>query len=235
MNLILLYQEDFISDTCVRLTGRRAEHVLSVHRAECGKQLTVGLINNKIGTGLVTKRETNLVELEVQLESVAPAPIPVTLILALPRPKSLKKALHAAMTMGVKNIHIINSYKVDKSYWQTPVLQEKGLNEQISLALEQCKDTQLPNIFLHKRFKPFVEDELHEIVQGTRAMVAHPIASEKCPFEVKEPVTLVIGPEGGFTDYEIDLLEKNGTQAVSIGPHILRVEYAIPAILGKLF
>jgi len=235
MNLILLNDEDFISESCVRLSGRRAKHVVSVHRAEVGKTLTVGLVNDKVGAGTVTKLERDLVELEVALTEQPPQPIPVTLILALPRPKSLKKALHAAMTMGVKKIHIINSFRVDKSYWQTPVLSEDGLQEQITLALEQCKDTVAPEIHLHKRFKPFVEDKFAAIIENTHAMVAHPTACKGCPYNFQKPVTLVIGPEGGFIPYEVELLEKYGAQAVSIGPHILRVEYAIPAILGKLF
>jgi len=235
MNLILLNDEDFISESCVRFSGRRAKHVVSVHRAEVGKTLTVGLINGKVGSATVTKLDKELVELDVELKDDPPAPIPVTLVLALPRPKSLKKALHAAMTMGVKDIHIINSYRVDKSYWQTPVLKEDGLNKEIALALEQCKDTTLPKIHLHKRFKPFVEDEFPKIIKDTHAMVAHPTAAMRCPFNARGPITLVIGPEGGFIPYEVDLLVENGAQAVSIGPHILRVEYAIPAILGKLF
>lgn len=235
MNLILLNDDDFISENCVQLSGRRAKHVISVHRAEVGKTLIVGLINNKVGSATVTRLEKDLVVLDVELKDNPPEPIPVTLILALPRPKSLKKALHAAMTMGVKDIHIIKSYRVDKSYWQTPVLSEDGLNEQITLALEQCKDTVYPQIHLHKRFKPFVEDEFPEIIQDTHAMVAHPTAETPCPFNINKPTTLVIGPEGGFIPYEVDLLVENGAQAVSIGAHILRVEYAIPAILGKLF
>ena len=235
MNLILLKAEDFVTELSVVLTGRRAKHIVSVHRAQVGEQLTVGLANGKMGQGTVTVCEKGRVELDVEFTEQPPAPIPVTLVLALPRPKSLKKALHAAMTMGVKDIYIINSYRVDKSYWQTPVLTESGLEEQVMLALEQSKDTAFPKIHLHKRFKPFVEDEFADIISGTRAMVAHPVADTACPFNVQGPVTLVIGPEGGFIPYEVELLQKHGAEAVSIGSHILRVEYAIPAILGKLF
>jgi RsmE family RNA methyltransferase len=56
-----------------------------------------------------------------------------------------------------------------------------------------------------------------------------------CPHDVNCAVTLVIGPEGGFIPFEIELLEKNGFQAVTLGPRILRVENAIPALAGRLF
>lgn len=47
-------------------------------------------------------------------------------------------------------------------------------------------------------------------------------------------MVLFIGPEGGFTDYEIDLIESKGFKRVNIGERILRVETAIPFIIGKV-
>jgi len=222
MNLILLFEDDFTSDNTVLLVGRRAKHVFSVHRAVVGDELTVGLVNGKIGKGLVTELAEGCIKMTVSLTDEPPASIPVTLVLGLPRPKSLKKALHAAITMGVKDIYLINSYRVDKSYWQSPVLSDEGLQEQITLALEQSKDTVIPNIHL-------------KIAGDSRIIVAHPGSDTKCPFNIGNQVTLIVGPEGGFIPYEVELLKSNGVDAVNIGPHILRVEFAVPAILGKLF
>jgi RsmE family RNA methyltransferase len=53
--------------------------------------------------------------------------------------------------------------------------------------------------------------------------------------EEKQKIVLVIGPEGGFIPFEINLLEKQGCVTVSFGNRILRVEQAVPAILAKLF
>ena len=237
MNLVLLFQNDFINSSAVILTGRRAEHIISVHRAAPDKELVVGLFNGKIGRGVVTEIDpaSGKVRMEVSFSHMPPEKIPLRLILALPRPKTLKKALHAAVTMGVKEIHLINSYKVDKSYWQTPVLQEPQLSEQIHLALEQSKDTVPPEIFMHKRFKPFVEDVFPGLIQNTRALIAHPAAAEPCPYNIAEETVLIIGPEGGFTDYEVEMFIRHGASPVTIGPHILRVEFAVPAVIGRLF
>ncbi len=93
----------------------------------------------------------------------------------------------------------------------------------------------LPEVSLHKRFKPFVEEQLPEIVFGSQALVAHPAAGTRVPGGVDEKITLVIGPEGGFIPYEIEKLAAAGCTPVSLGPRILRVETAIPVLLSRLF
>ena len=77
----------------------------------------------------------------------------------------VKRIVQTIATMGVKELYFINSYKVEKSFWQSPWLTEGKLLENIVLGLEQAMDTQLPKIHLRKRFKPFVEDELPGIGQ----------------------------------------------------------------------
>jgi RsmE family RNA methyltransferase len=46
---------------------------------------------------------------------------------------------------------------------------------------------------------------------------------------------LVVGPEGGIIDYEIELLKAAGCQPIDLGPRILRTESVLPYVVGKLF
>ena len=235
MNLILLHKNDFTSKNVVCLTGRRLEHILLVHNAEIGKSLTVGLLNGNIGKGTITNISNNSIEMNVILDKNPPCPLPLTLILALPRPKTFKKAVHAAISMGVKKIYVIESWKVDKSYWQSPTIRKDKLEQQIILALEQGKDTILPEIIFKRRFKPFAEDDIPDIINDSYPILAHPSAEKQCPYNINKHITLAVGPEGGFTEYEINLLVKQGFNTFSIGKRILRVEFAVPAIISRLF
>jgi len=184
-------------------------------------------------TEIVEISETS-VQLKPLQEEAVPEKLPVTLIAALPRPKVLRRLIMDAVTMGVEKIILLHSYRVDKSYWQTPFLQQ--LDHYVELGLEQAGDTLAPEIALYKRFKPFVEDVLPGLIStDCPAFVAHPYAEQPMPFALQHPCSIVIGPEGGFIPYEIDLLIKNGCQAVSLGNRILRTETAIPYILGRLF
>jgi len=235
MNLVILFESDFVAADRVRLDGRRLRHVREVHRAQPGNTLRVGLLNGRLGAGEIANLSDTALEMVVRLDQSPPEPLPATLVLALPRPKSLKKILQAVTAMGVKRIVLLNTWRVEKSFWESPALQPAALEEQMILGLEQARDTVLPRLTLRHRFKPFVEDELPELIRNTRALLAHPSAAAPCPRALREPVTLAIGPEGGFIPYEVGKLEAAGFEAVSLGERRLRVEHAVPALLGRLF
>ncbi|PCM44524.1 16S rRNA (uracil(1498)-N(3))-methyltransferase [Marinobacter sp. ANT_B65] len=235
MNMALLFDDDFVATDRVVLRGRRLEHIRSVLGASSGDQLSVGRVNGQMGLGEVVSLTDSRAELIVVLNQQPPAPLPLTLMLAMPRPKMFRRILQTSATLGVKDIWLINSYKVEKSFWQTPWLSDENLRENMTLGLEQAKDTAMPRLHIRKLFKPFVEDELPALLQGKRALVAHPGTSTPCPTHVNSPTALCIGPEGGFTPYEVGKLEEAGCQSVHLGPRILRMETAVPVLVSRLF
>lgn len=232
MNLILLFDDDFLDESRVRLTGRRLAHVRSVHRAAAGDALVVGAAGGRIGTGTVTRIDDDALEMDVALDRDPPPPLPVTLVLALPRPKVLNRVIAGATSMGVKRIFLINAWRVEKSYWKSPRLSEENLLLQSVLGLEQARDTVLPVIETRRFFRSFVEEELPAVATGTRALIAHP-GGGAFP---REPgaVTLAIGPEGGFIAEEVASLERAGFATASLGERILRVETAVAVALARL-
>ncbi|WP_156498209.1 RsmE family RNA methyltransferase, partial [Oleiphilus sp. HI0043] len=56
-----------------------------------------------------------------------------------------------------------------------------------------------------------------------------------CPHHLEEACTLIIGPEGGFTEYEVNKLKEAGFEGVHLGERILRVETAVPVLISRLF
>lgn len=232
MNLILLFDDDFVGEDRIRLTDRRRDHVAAVHRAAVGDELVVGRAGGKIGKGVVTNTEP--LEMRVDLHDEPPPPLDVTLIVALPRPKVLNRVIAGVTSMGVKRVYLINAWRVEKSYWKSARLSEENLRMQSILGLEQARDTILPRIETRRLFRAFVEEELPALIAGTRALVAHPYASAECPRNISMKLTLAIGPEGGFLAKEIESLAQIGFEAVTLGPWILRVETSIPALLGRL-
>lgn len=235
MNLLLLEDGDFVTPDRAVLQGRRLQHLLSVQRVAVGDSLRAGRIDGLMGEGRILTLEADRAELDIQLHQHAPAKLPITLLLALPRPKMLKRVLQTISAMGVPRLILLNSYRVEKSFWQTPFLQPEAIREQLLLGLEQARDTVLPEVMIEKRFKPFVEDRLPALTLGSLGLIGHPGDYPPCPRNLAEQVSLAIGPEGGWIPYEIELLRKAGMQPVQLGERILRVENAVPALLARLF
>lgn len=235
MNIVLLEPGQMINNTVWQIDRpRQLQHLRQHLDLKVGERLKVGIRQGpRYVTEVLEMTEQRILVKPVQPEMV-PEKLPVHLILALPRPKVLRRIIMDAVTIGVERISLIHSYRVDKSYWQTPFLQQ--LDEYVTLGLEQAGDTIPPDIQLYKRFKPFVEDVLPAWITAERpAYVAHPYAAQQMPYAIQHGCSLVIGPEGGFIPYEVDLLKKNGCQAMSIGNRILRTETAVSNILGRLF
>ena len=235
MNLVLLEPRDFVSENRVRFSGRRLKHILEIHKANRGDELRVGVINGRIGLGLIEGIDDNSIEMSVRFLADPPPPLPVRVILALPRPKVLNRTIAAAVSMGIREIDIINAWRVEKAYWESPRLSEENLRQQSMAGLEQAGDTVLPIIRLQKLFTPFIRDELPQELEGKRALLAHPGGQNPAPRRATEPVVLAIGPEGGFIEREADTFRTIGFEHVNLGSRILRVETALAFLIGRLF
>lgn len=235
MNLALLFDTDFTAPGRALLTGRRRSHLETVLKASVGDRMAVGRVNGLIGSGEIVRLTEHEAELAVTLDGPPPRALPLTLVLAMPRPKMFRRVLQTATALGVKDLWLLNAYKVEKSFWQTPWLEPQALTENMVLGLEQAMDTVMPQIHIRQRFKPFVEDELPGLIGDRRALVAHPGTPVPCPTHLNAPTLLCIGPEGGFIPYEVEKLEQAGCQAVHLGQRILRVETAVPVLISRLF
>ena len=234
MNIVLLDPRQTESEIWSITSKRQLEHLKQHVDVKVGDTLKVGIREGKRYLTEVVEVTEQAIKLKAVKEEAVPVKLAVTLIVAMPRPKVLRRLIMDSVTLGVEKIILLHSYRVDKSYWQTPFLQQ--LDQYVTLGLEQAGDTIAPKIEIYKRFKPFVEDVLPDLITAEcPAYVAHPYADLKMPFAIDHPCTIVIGPEGGFIPYEVDLLIKNGCQAVSLGNRIIRTETVIPYVLGRLF
>ena len=234
MNLLLFSQHDRRDNDTIEVGGRRLQHLREIIGASEGDAIRVGEIDGGTGLGHLVSIDKQRAILRVNLDGNPPPKLPVTLVLALPRPKMLRRILRTAAETGIRDLHLVNSYRVEKSYWQTPVLTPETVRDYLLQGLEQARDTRLPTVSLHKGFKPFVEDELPGLVADRRALLAQPGDYPLAPSDSNVDTVLVIGPEGGFIHYEVEKLIRAGCSPVSLGNRILRVETAIPVLLGRM-
>ncbi|HTO09027.1 MAG TPA: 16S rRNA (uracil(1498)-N(3))-methyltransferase [Myxococcota bacterium] len=233
MNVLLFDAKDETAPGRVRVDGRRLRHAREILRAQPGDELVVGRLGGRLGRGRVAAIDAQALELEVTLDREPPPPHPAALALALPRPPSVRKVLQQGAALGVKRFLFFASARVEKSYWQSSALRPEALHEQLTLGLEQAVDTLVPTVEHERSFRRFAAETLPAFAAGVPVLAAHPGHAPAAPVPAGRCV-LVVGPEGGFLDGELEALVLAGAQRVGLGPRVLRVETAVVALLSKL-
>jgi RsmE family RNA methyltransferase len=236
MNLILIHPHEPDSAGRVRLAGERAEHIRSVLRATPGKTLKIGLLNGASGRGTVEEIDTKEVVLQCEFDGNVPPRPPVDLLLALPRPKVMKRLWAQLAALGVGRIILTNAEKVERCYFDSHVLEPDFYTARLIEGLQQAGDTLLPEVQIVKQLKPFLENETFPTIG--KKLIADPsgaLTVFQC-LENREPQRscLAIGPEGGWTPYELELFAAHGFQGFNAGPRILRTDTACVALISLL-
>ena len=125
----ILFEKSEITDGVAEFSGERAAHIVEVLHSEVGDTVKTGELDGKIGTGVVKKIESveskdgksYVIRLELSHtgESLQPW---ADLILAPPRPRVFKRLLPQLAAMGVGDIVLVGSKKVEKAFWGATVL-----------------------------------------------------------------------------------------------------------------
>ena len=236
MNLLLLEPGEIAGNETV-LTGRRAEHLLRVLGVVPGDTVRVGVVGGRLGSGRVLAAAAGAVRLAVSLEREPAADLHLELILALPRPIMLQRILKQGTVLGVRRFHLIRSRRVEKSFFHSPVLEPGKMRVLLLEGMEQAMDTRLPEVTLHHQFRPFVEEVLPALTG--RGLIAHPGVSDTLTtlpvgHDPGEPLLLAVGPEGGWSEYELERFVDAGFHPFSMGERILHVDTAVVALLAQL-
>ncbi|MCP4448887.1 MAG: 16S rRNA (uracil(1498)-N(3))-methyltransferase [Myxococcales bacterium] len=233
MNLLLVMPSEVDAGEVV-LRGRRAGHVRAVLRVSPGERIRMGVVCESIGTAEVLHSDTeSLVLGNLALTSAGPCPR-LRLVIALPRPKALKRLLQTAASFQIGRIDLVNAWRVQKSYWDSPAVEHEALVQELLLGCEQGRHVWLPEIVTHRLFVPFLET-LDSDATSSQKLVAHPGSSlwlrDIAPSS--DCATIAIGPEGGWIDKELENFAERGFQSISISKAILRSEIALAATLAQ--
>ena len=241
----ILFEPDEIHDGVATFGGVRATHVLNVLHGEVGQTLKTGEIGGPIGTSRIVEIVDSpdggprvRVTCDHGEESLKPW---IDLVLAPPRPRVMKRLLPQLAAMGVGQIVLVGAKKVEKDFWGATLLKEENYRPLLVDGLMQAGTSILPTLETRRNFRAFVRDELDARFPRSRRLVAHP---EKGG-DARRPesasgsaagaqILLAVGPEGGWTDDEIELLEAHGFGRCSLGPRILRTDTAVIALLARL-
>ena len=238
MNLFLIHPDE-VRFGQTRLTDHRADHLRKVLKVKDGDMVRVGMVGGLMGDGLICSVTRTEVVLQVRVDTPPPDKLGLSLILAVPRPIMLKRVLAQATAMGVDHLYLVNANRVEKSFFDASPVKDLTFLPYLINGLEQAVDTMPPTVSVHPRFRPFVEDVIPTLA-ASHKLIAHPEGGADLEQRFQQVTgdsgrTLVaIGPEGGWLDYEVTRFQEAGFLPFSLGPRILRVDTAVPAIISQI-
>ena len=249
----ILFESDEIRDGVATFGGARAEHVMNVLHGEVGQVLKTGEVNGLIGTSEILSIEqseqSNNCKISVRCSHAEKSILPwIDLMLAPPRPRVMKRLLPQLATMGVGRIFLVGAKKVEKDFWGATLLKPENYRPLLVDGLMQAGTSILPTLETRRNFRKFVKEELDALWPEAKRIVAHPytVPSASSPTGADtgrlssagrrdgDGTVLAIGPEGGWTDEEVALLEEHGFARYSLGSRILRTDTATIALLAQL-
>ena len=244
----ILFEKTEITDGVATFGGERAEHVMNVLHGEVGQILKTGEINGLIGTSVITgisglSSPVSSPEITVSCSHAEKSLVPwIDLILAPPRPRVMKRLLPQLATLGVGRIFLVGAKKVEKDFWGATLLKSENYRPLLIDGLMQAGTSILPTLETRRNFRKFVKEELDTLWPESKRIVAHPYGdftfskseTTTVDLDLRPRPLLAIGPEGGWTDDEVTLLEEHGFARHSLGSRILRTDTATVALLAQL-
>ena len=178
---------------------------------------------------------------EVELESVEAidreSPLAVTLAIGVSRGDRMDTVIQKATELGVRAIWPMSSERTGVRLDGARLAKKQGHWRRVAIsACEQCGRNRLPEIAELATFTELMARSAHGD-GATLRLILHPEDREPGSRAAKLPqrttsLLLLTGPEGGFSDAEVDAATEAGFRALQLGPRVLRTETAPLAALA---
>jgi 16S rRNA (uracil1498-N3)-methyltransferase len=229
----LFIDMDLTTGIKISLPDDKAHYLAHVLRMRSGD--AIKLFNNtgfefdSIIIDSTKKRAEVEVRKSVQINNESP--LKITLCLAVARGQHMDYSIQKAVELGVhKIIPVMSEFSNVKL--QADRVQNKMAHWQsiIVSAAEQSGRSRLPELFMPVSFSECITEKLPK----TR-LILHPVSEQTLSAITLDDkqIALMVGPEGGFSDTEVNEAKEKQTIPISLGPRILRTETAVVTALSN--
>lgn len=223
---------DAVQSGRAQILGPEAHHLTRVLRVEPGQQFEIS-DNHTVYLAEVESARKDLVSFAIreELASVAPM-VHTTLLASLVRFERFELILEKATELGVQQVVPLQAERSEKGLAQAALKRMPRWKRIVREASEQSRRARLPEIADPVQIPEALrrEADFHCLLEENGAS---PILSTLPEVRRRgQSVAVLVGPEGGWTDRERELIAASGWTPVSLGPEILRAETAAIAALA---
>ena len=224
------------ANTDVTLAGDQARYIGRVLRLKPGDGFT--LFDGTGGEYPATVATVGKTQVQISIAMLnkhnAESPLAIHLLQGISRGERMDFVVQKATELGVRRITpVLTEFSVVKLDPKRAKKRAQHWSNVVISACEQCGRNSLPVIDAPQPLRNWFGENL---ASENGRILLRPDA--KLPLgSVTKPegaVTLLVGPEGGFSDAEYEQAEIAGFKAVGFGPRILRTETAAIAAIAVL-
>jgi len=222
---------DEVSGDRAFLFGKNAEHLARVLRARAGQQFDIATPEGvRLGeiVGVASDRvEFRLLD-QQPLETSDQAPLLVHLYLAIFKFDRMEWAIEKCTELGASSIMPVIAQRSDAHLVSGAAKRVERWRRIAHEAAQQSRRNQPPTIT-----DPIKLETAAQKAKGKRIVLAETEPNTRLAEAIEgDEVCLAIGPEGGWTNSELEMFRKHQWQSASLGPTILRAETAAVAALA---
>ncbi|MEX0769424.1 MAG: RsmE family RNA methyltransferase [Balneolaceae bacterium] len=233
MNLFYTQPEN-VRDNYLSLEGQEAHHAVKVLRYGVGDSILVTEGQGGRYTGKIESVSKNQVVVKVEDSVHHPPPVPkVTLAVGLIKKRDrLEFAIEKAVELGAWQIIVFQGIHSEKTGVRMDRLEITALS-----AMKQSLRLWLPEILHYESLENVLsrhpEDQMGVADEQVSAENESEVCEDMQEFR-KGSALMIIGPEGGFSEFERELMEKEEVVPFSLGPFRLRTETAVVSLMSRL-
>jgi len=219
----------------LQLEEGAAHHIARVLRAKVGDPVILfnGEGNEYAGViASIDKKSVN-VQIKTLIKRCSESPLELYLAQGISRGEKMDYTIQKAVELGIKKIYPLLTERCNVKLDEER--REKRLQHWRSIIISACEQSgrnQLPQIHAPQTLEQFLEKSAADF-----KFVLAPLAEKKLaqiPIQKNSRVILMIGPEGGLSEREIQLAEQKNFLALNLGPRVLRTETAAVAAITAL-
>lgn len=223
---------DEVTGDCAALVGEHAEHLARVLRAQVGQQFDI-VAEGRARRGAISSVSADRVEFELFEDLPALAGADVRLLIAVFKFDRFEWAVEKATELGISQIVPVIAARTDTHLASAAAKRVERWRRVAREASQQSRRLNPPEISEAAKLKAVLPQ-----VSGTRIVLSEAEQGRVLKQVLRSgqvPVTLAIGPEGGWTNDELRTFAEAGWISASLGNTILRAETAAIAALAVAF
>jgi len=220
------YFATLLDSEYIKLDNEDEHHLLHVMRMKKGDEIEV-VANDTLYLCAIESTNPLNIYIVHQIDSDVELNVDVTLLFALTKGDRTDLVVQKATELGVKRIALIQSERTVVKYEEKDIAKKCARYQKIMKeASEQSHRLVVPEllgVFNLKKLPPEVFSDLNYVGYEKDA---NDVSTMFNGFDKNKSITILIGPEGGFSEDEINALVKQGFVRTSLGKRILRAETA---------